>query len=119
MRLRLSELQELDQEAQELKSMEQLPDSWEDINGILHNQGLPFVPEVIRIELISRHHDGHLAGHFGIDKTKNLVGRKYYWPSFRRDIETYVKGCDVYLGSKAVRYKLYGDLQSLPVPTYR
>ena len=119
MRLRLSELQESDPEAQELKSKEHLPDGWEDIDGVLHHQGLPFVPEAIRTEIISRHHDDPLAGHFGIDKTKDLVGRKYYWPGLRRDIEAYVKGCDVCLGSKAVRHKPYGDLQSLPVPTYR
>ena len=53
MRLRLSKLQESDQEAQKLKSKEQLPDGWEDIDGVLHHQGLPFVPEVIRTELIS------------------------------------------------------------------
>ena len=80
MRLRLSELQESDPEAQELKSKEQLPDGWEDIDGVLHHQGLPFVLEVIRTELISRHYDDPLAGHFGIDKTKDLVGWKYYWP---------------------------------------
>ena len=53
MKLRLSELQESDPEAQELKSKEQLPDGWEDIDGVLHHQGLLFVPEVIRTELIS------------------------------------------------------------------
>ena len=37
MRLRLSELQESDPKAQELKSKEQLPDSWEDIDGVLHH----------------------------------------------------------------------------------
>ena len=36
MRLILSELQESDSEAQELKSKEQLPDSGENINGVLH-----------------------------------------------------------------------------------
>ena len=85
----------------------------------MHHQGLPFVPEAIRTELISRHHDDPLARHFGIDKTKDLVGQKYYWLSLRKDIEAYVKGCDVCLGLKAVRHKLYGDLQSLPVPTHR
>ena len=47
MRLRLSELQESDPEAQELKSKKQLPDGWEDIDGVLYHQGLPFVLEVI------------------------------------------------------------------------
>ena len=69
--------------------------------------------------MISCHHNDPLAGHFGIDKTRELVGRKYYWPSLRRDVESYVRGCDVCLASKAVRHKPYGDLQSLPIPTHR
>ena len=69
--------------------------------------------------MISHHHNNPLAGHFGIDKTRELVGRKYYWPSLRRDVESYVRGCDVCLASKAVRHKPYGDLQSLPIPTHR
>ena len=119
MRLRLSELQKSDPEAQELKSKEHLPDGWEDLDGVLYHQGLPFIAEVIRTEIISQHHDDPLAGHFGIDKTKDLIGRKYYWPSLQKDIEAHVKGCDVCLGSKAVRHKSYGDLQSLPTPTHR
>ena len=29
-----------------------------------------------------------------------------------------MKGCDVYVTSKTIRHKFYGDLQLLPVPTY-
>ncbi len=47
-----------------------LKDGWkEDVDGMLHHQRLPYVPEVIRTELINRHHDNPLAGHFAIDKT--------------------------------------------------
>ncbi len=74
--------------------------------------------EIVRTELISRHYNDPLAGHFRIDKTWELIAQKYYWPTFRRDVETYVIGCDVCLALKAVRHKLYGDLQSLPVPTH-
>ena len=116
MRLRLAELQESDEEARRIRA-EGL-NRYEELDGVLYHQGLPFVPEAIRTEIISRHHDDLLAGYFGIDKTKDLVGRKYYWPSLRKDIEAYVKGYDVCLGSKAVRHKPYGDLQSLPVPTH-
>ena len=117
MHLRLSELQESDNEARKIRA-EGLKNDYEEVDGVLYHQGLPFVPEAIRTEIISRHHDDPLAGHFGIDKTKDLIGRKYYWPSLRKDIEAYVKGCDVCLGSKAVRHKPYRDLQSLPVPTH-
>ena len=67
MRLRLQKLQEEDIKAQKIKTEKR--ESWEEIDGVLHHQGLPYVPELIRIELISRHHDDPLAGHFGIKKT--------------------------------------------------
>ncbi len=86
---------------------------------MLYYQGLPYIPKVIRSELISRHHDDSLADHFGIEKTRELIARKYYWPTLRQDVEAYVKGCDVCLTSKVVRHKLYRDLQSLPIPTHR
>ncbi len=118
MRMRLPELQDDDKEAMKLRS-EGLSEGWEDIEQVLHYQGLPYVPKVMRSELISRHHDDPLAGHFGIEKTRKLIARKYYWPTLRRDVEAYVKRCDVCLALKTVRHKSYGDLQSLPVPTYR
>ncbi len=118
MRIRLPELQDDDKEAMKLRS-EGLPEGWEDIEQVLHYQGLPYVPKVIRSELISRHHDDPLAGHFSIEKTRERIARKYYWPMLRRDVKAYVKGCDVCLTSKAVRHKPYGDLQSLPVFPHR
>ena len=86
---------------------------------MLHHQGLPYVPEIIQMELINRHHNNPLVGHFGIEKTRKLISRKYYWPTLRRDVEDYVRGCDVCLASKTVRHKPYDDLQSLPVSTHR
>ncbi len=117
MRMRLPELQDDDKEAMKLRS-EGLPEGWEDIKQMLHYQGIPYVPKVIRSEIISRHHDDPLVGHFGIEKTRKLIARKYYWPTLRRDVEAYVKGCDVCLASKVVHHKPYGDFQSLPIPTY-
>ena len=119
MRLRLFELQEKDEETKRLRGSAGIPEDWEDVEGVLQYQRLPYVPEIIRSEVISRHHNDPLARHFGIDKTRKLVGRKYYWPSLRKDVENYVRGCDVCLASKAVRHKPYGDLQSLSVPTHQ
>ena len=116
MRLRLPKLQDEDEEAKVLRARG-FPEGWEDVEGVLQYQGLPYVPEIIRSKVISRHHDDPFAGHFVIDKTRELVSRKYYWPSLRKDVENYVKGCDVCLTSKAIRHKPYGDLQSLSIPT--
>ena len=96
-----------------------LLERWEDIEGVLQYRGLPYIPEIIQLELINWHHNNSLAGHFGIDKTQELIARKYYWPTLRWDVEAYVKGCNVCLASKAVRHKPYGDLQALPIPTHR
>lgn len=77
---------------------------------MLYYQDLPYVLEIICSKLISHHHDDLLVRPFGIDKTQELIAKKYYWPSLRRDIEAYVKGFDVCLASKAVYHKLYRDL---------
>ena len=108
MRLRLVELQESDEEVRRIKAKGL--NEYKELDEILYHQGLPFLPEAIWTEIISQHHEDPLAEHFVIDKTKDLIGWKYYWPSLRRDIEAYVKGCGVCLGSKVVRHKPYGDL---------
>ncbi len=77
------------------------------------------MPEIVKTKLISRHHDDPLASHFRIDKTQELITRKYYWPTLRRDVEAYVTGCNVCLALKSVKHKLYSDLQSLPVLMHR
>ncbi len=115
--MRLPELQDDDKKAIKLRS-EELPEGWEDIEQMLHYQGLLYVPKVICSELISRHHNNPLVGHFGIERTCKLIARKYYWPMLRQDVEAYVKGCDVCLASKVVCHKPNGDLQSLPVPIH-
>ena len=108
MRLRLSELQESDSEAQKIRK-ENLK-GYKKVDKILHYQGLSFIPEVIWTEVITQHHNDLLAGHFGIDKTRELIGRKYYWPSLKKDVESYIKSCNICLALKAVQHKLYSDL---------
>ncbi len=76
-RMRLPELQDDDKEAMKLRS-DRLSEGWEDIKQVLHYQGLLYVPKVFRSELISRHHDDPLVGHFGIEKTRELIASKYY-----------------------------------------
>ena len=118
MRLRLQELQSKDKQVRKLRAEQPVKDGWEDINNVLHHQGLPYVSKIIRTELISRYHDNLLAGHFGIKKTHKLVAWKYYWLMLCHDVDDYIKGCDICLALKTVQYKPYGNLQSLPVPTY-
>lgn len=49
-------------------------------------------------------------------KTWELVARKYYRPILYTNIETYVKGCEVCVISKAVKNKLYENLKLYQYP---
>ena len=77
MRLRLVELQAEDSQARKIK-VEKLGRNWEYLDGILDYQGLPYIHEVIRTRLIRSHHDEPLASHFSIEKTQELIAKKYY-----------------------------------------
>ena len=77
MRLRLLDLQDNNDQARKLQAAD-LPEEWEDIKGVLQYGGLFYISEIIWLELISQHHDNPLVGHFGIDKTQELIARKYY-----------------------------------------
>ena len=60
-----------------------------------------------------------MADYFGIEKTRKLIAQKYYWPTLRRDVNDYVRGCNIYLALKAIQHKPYGNLQFLPIFTHR
>lgn len=91
----------------------------EEANGVLHYQGLPYISKIVHSELISKYHNNLLLGHFGIDQTRELIGRKYNWLSLSKEVEFYMREYDVSLASKAVKHKPYIDLQFLPVPSYQ
>lgn len=85
------------------------------MDEILCHQGLFYVPEIVKTELISKHHNNSLVGYFGIKKTRELIAQKYDWPTLCHNVEANIIGYDVYLDSKAVGHKLYSDLQLLSV----
>ena len=75
--MRLPELQDKDKEAKTLRAAG-LPKDWENVEEMLWYRELAYVSEIICSKVISHHHDNPLAGHFDIDKTRELVSRKYY-----------------------------------------
>lgn len=83
---------------------------------VFYQQGLPYILQIIWFKVINYHHDNALANYFKIVKIEKLVAKKYLWPTLRRDVEAYVKSCNVYLALKTVCHKPYEDLLSLPVP---
>ena len=45
-------------------------------------------------DIIITNHDHPIARHPSIKQTHDLIMSKYYWPILRKDIKTYVKGCN-------------------------
>ena len=93
--------------------------SWTwDTQGLLRCDGAVYVPEdeAVRDELLKRHHDDPLAGHFGSDKTTELLRRKFFWGTINKDIKAYVDTCDICQRTKARRHRPYGEMHALPQP---
>lgn len=76
MRLRLTKLLESDKKAKKIR-IKGL-NRYNNIDGMLYYQKLLCVFEIILTKLINYHYNNRLAGHFGINKNKKLIGWKYY-----------------------------------------
>ena len=89
-----------------------------DQQGLLRYKGRAVVPiqKTLIQELLYLYHDDQLAGHWGVDKTKELLERKFYWPGLATDVKEYVTTCSVCQHIAIPRHKPYGKLQPLPVP---
>ena len=53
--------------------------------------------------VISKQYNNCLAGQFDINKTKKLIGCKYYYSSLGKYIEAYIKDCDICFTLKTVK----------------
>ena len=56
-----------------MRASRELQDGYTEIDGVLHHQELSFEPEIISTKIISQHYNNSLAGHFGVDKTRELI----------------------------------------------
>ena len=65
--MRLPGLQVDNKEAKKLRS-EKLSESWKDIKKMLYYQSFLYILKVIFSELISKHYNDPLIGHFDIKK---------------------------------------------------
>jgi hypothetical protein len=51
--------------------------------------------------LLQESHVGGLAGHFGVQKSLNMLGDHFFWPHMRRDVQHYVERCTTCLKAKS------------------
>jgi transposase InsO family protein len=89
-----------------------------DQEGLLRFKGAVYVPneKSIQSELIHIHHDGVTAGHFGVRRTLEVIQRKYFWQSLRKDVKSYVKTCPECQRGKAKTHRTHGELAPIPIP---
>ncbi|XP_074303235.1 uncharacterized protein LOC141637674 [Silene latifolia] len=69
----------------------------------------------IRELLIREAHGGAIAGHFGVNKTNDVLSEHFYWPKMSKDVQEIVAKCVVCQKAKSTFNK--GLYTPLPVPT--
>ena len=66
--------------------------SWKDVIG---EKQLLVVPESLKQEVLSLNHDIPFTGHMGIAKTLLRIRKSFIWYKMSRDVELFVKSCQV------------------------
>lgn len=87
--------------------------------GLVRFKGRLYVPAGanLRRKLLSLYHDDALAGHFGMNRTEELLRRKFHWVNLQDDVAEYVQSCAVCQGAAAPKHRPHGKLESLPIPS--
>ena len=70
----------------------------------------------VHTRVLQQKHDHPTAGHFGYNKTLELLRRDYVWPSIRSDCKKFVEQCVLCARNKPSCHWPYGLLQPLPIP---
>ena len=117
LRKRLKIVAERDLEYQALLKQADDPTSdlktWQGL--VIDAQGRVCVPkdDEIRTLLISEVHDSPMAGHFGMDRTLELLQRQWYWKGIQSDVREYVKSCVTCQRAKHSTSKTPGELHPI------
>ena len=82
------------------------------LNGRIY---VPASPE-LRTRVLKFKHDHPLSGHFGQNKTMDLVRRDYNWPDYQKDVKNYCNSCMACSRNKPRRHKPYGEVHQIRVP---
>ena len=86
-------------------------------NGdLLHYRGRLYIPKSIIETILESEHDSKVAGHFGQDKTIELVRWNFWWPRMDFHIKKYIQACPACQRDKTRRHRRYGLLSPLELP---
>lgn len=75
-----------------------------------------YVPEALRIQVVADHHNSPLAGHFGRDRTLDLLQRNFWWKGIKSTVSEYTRRCQFCTQSKPDTHATHGRLLPIPPP---
>jgi hypothetical protein len=99
---------QLDKDYQEAAKQVKEPLTIED--GILYRKMKLWVPKDLIMMVLESEHDSKIAGHFGQDKTIELIRRNFWWPRMDETIIDYIQSCVECQKDKTACYLKYGLL---------
>ena len=62
-------------------------------DGLLCHLGHLCVPSSECAKLIWESHYSQVAGHFGVEKTMEILHKYFYWPKLQQDVSRYIGSC--------------------------
>jgi len=71
----------------------------------------------LQLRILKYKYNHVLAGHFGQEKTWQLIEQEYYWPRLQCYVKNYIGSCNVCLHNKPCHHRPYGYLKQLPIPS--
>jgi hypothetical protein len=79
------------------------------------------VPDLahLKSQLFVGAHAHIYAGHFGVQKTEELLTRYFWWAGLRDFVQSQIQKCDTCQRNKALNKPSAGKLMPLPIPGYR
>jgi uncharacterized protein with von Willebrand factor type A (vWA) domain len=89
--------------------------------GILKNQqGLIVIPNrrSLRMKIMKEFHDVPVSGHRGVEKTLSKVGKLFWWPGIRQEVQQYIGSCIACQSNKSSNKATAGLLHPLPIPSH-
>lgn len=78
------------------QNVEEKDQEWEDIEEFYkHEQPIKITKPKHKKEILFIYHDSKIGGHQGINKTYQKIKRRYKWPKMKKEIEKYIKTCNI------------------------
>jgi len=81
---------------------------YELVDDILCSKRRIYAPKDLRHRIMQSEHDSKVAGHFGRERTMELISRNFYWPNMETDRRKYFNECNNCQRTKSPRHAKHG-----------